>query len=120
MQINSTILREISTQVNRGNHTWGLLLANEYLPRESPLRLALVAKAGRREPSLSDLPNNLKISIEAGAKAAQLPEGWQSLIGSRTVIRTRIVPPLRPHRLKEKCRRRCPRRPAGQKRYGTA
>ena len=118
MQINSTILREISTQVSRGNHTWGLLLANEYLPQESPLRRALVAKAARRGVANSDVPNDLQTSIQAGAKAAQLPDGWQEFIGSRAIIGPCMVPTLRPHRIEEKKRRRCPCRSVRQKRFG--
>lgn len=45
MQINNTILRAITHQINQSNGIWAILMANEYLEKKDPLRLHLVSKA---------------------------------------------------------------------------
>ncbi len=91
MQLNTSILRELSFQISSGNPWWGMLLANEYLQSSDYLRKALVARFLARIAADKRCNTTLAQSLIAGRKACQLPDDLRSQIGSRSVRRERLV-----------------------------
>jgi hypothetical protein len=91
MNVNQTVLQQISFQVSRGNPWWGLLVANEYLEVENPIRRALVAQLMRRGQTVNATSLVHTLILE-GARACALPVGWHREIGSRVIPRATRLP----------------------------
>jgi hypothetical protein len=85
MQLTTPHLQEISFQVCRGNAAYGLLLANEYLAPNHPLRMALAAKAKLRMASNTGLPEPLVLAIIGGAVASTLKDEWRTIVGPKAI-----------------------------------
>lgn len=93
-RMNTTLLREISFQVTRGNPLWGVSVANEYLDRTCALHTGLIARARRtlQERKTSDL--QLLELLATGIRANELPAHLRLCIGSRIVQRKDLLPHL--------------------------
>jgi hypothetical protein len=91
MEINTTILREISFQLTQGNPWWGMLLANEYVDRTSPLRPALILKFQHKLGSALTGRESLALALICGRKKESLSYGELTEIGSRVVSRFKSV-----------------------------
>jgi hypothetical protein len=96
MELNTTILREISFQLTLGNPWWGMLLANEYIDRSSPLRPALVLKFKQKLGSALTARESLAQALICGRKKSGLSHGELATIGSRVVSRFKPSGFLRP------------------------
>jgi len=83
MKITSAQLQDISFQICRGNAAFGLLLANRYLPSESPLRRALATKAQQRLPEKVVKSPVLMRALVDGSSATTIPEDWSTVIGAK-------------------------------------
>jgi hypothetical protein len=84
MQLNTSLLRELSFQISTGNPWWGMLLANEYLQSSDYLRKALVTRfLARITPD--ERGKTLAQSLVAGRRACQLSGTLRGQIGSRSV-----------------------------------
>jgi hypothetical protein len=93
MKITSAQLQDISFQICRGNAAFGLLLANRYLPSESPLRRALATKAQQRLPEKVVKSPVLLRALVDGSSATRIPENWSKIIGAKVPRpKTRIIP----------------------------
>lgn len=89
--MNTTILCEISYQVEHGNPQWGMLMANEYTRPDSILRKALAQRFRARvgdEEILSPLNKNL---LEGRTKS-EIPAELGTSIGARSIPADRKVP----------------------------
>ena len=91
MNMNTTILCEISYQVEHGNPQWGMLIANEYMEADPLLRKALTQRfQSRLGKDVALTPLN-KCLLEGRTKAELTPE-LSGKIGARYVPMERKVP----------------------------
>lgn len=91
MKLTQPILTTISRQLCHGNPWWALVVLNEYLEPETPLRSAIVALFRQRIPA----PSTLADRLCAGALFRDLSQEEQVHIGPRMVT-DRIREPLLP------------------------
>ncbi len=91
-QFSSSLLFPISKGVSSKNPTWSLLLANEYLEKEDPLRKALVQRARINVVGLEDcsIENQLFEAACDGKKMLELPTSIQKALrgSSKTSLRS--------------------------------
>jgi hypothetical protein len=94
MNMNTTVLREISFQLTQGNPWWGMLLANEYLEQTNPLRNAFVV---RFKSSIGDAPvdrGSLADALIRGKCRRALSAKQLASVGSRVVRTNRTTRPI--------------------------
>ena len=83
MNINTTILQEISFQLHNGNPWWGLALCNEYMSQHSPLRRAIIQRFTARIGEHGASSKIAKLLIR-GQRKGELPAELQHALGSRS------------------------------------
>ncbi len=87
----------ITRNLTTGDPTWKLLIANEYLEKEHPLRKALTLRVSNREERAQHQP--LLRAVISGARYADLSEEEQILLkDSATSLEPRKGSLPRPHR----------------------
>lgn len=93
MNLNTTILREISFQLTQGNPWWGMLLANEYLDETNPLRSAFILRFKQSISEASAEHGSLANALIRGKRRNKLSAKQLALVGSRVMPRTRTATP---------------------------
>jgi hypothetical protein len=83
MNMNTTILQEISFQLHKGNPWWGLALCNEYMSQHSPLRRAIIQRFTSRVGDRGASSKIAKLLIK-GQRKGDLPSELQSALGTRS------------------------------------
>ena len=82
MNMTTTILREISFQLQSGNPLWGLALCNEYLTYNSLLRDAMIQRFRSRLGEHNTTTRVAKL-LARGYRKGDLPGELQDAVGSR-------------------------------------
>lgn len=94
-KLTTSMLARITNLVNSQNPYWGILVANEYLEPNAPLRLALIKKARARASSSIEVGE----AIYQGATLADLSSEAQETVRAyrlspRAARERRVVPPM--------------------------
>ena len=80
MEMTNTMLSYLSVQVSSGNPVWAVLVANEYMGGNCPLRKALASKARQALLDSGSCCTETTTAIMNGARLIDLPEQARSLV----------------------------------------
>lgn len=80
---NSKTFSLITKEISNGNPRWGMFMANQYMTKNDPLRLALAAKARQVGMQEGDPIDYAALSGDLASEAIQI--GKKSLFSNRSI-----------------------------------